>query len=539
MKRFGLFATIQLLATAAVMAQPMGMPKLISQSDGQITPEEEIIYDAPDGEMKYYNTYAEGWVFWGQEMGMFYMTGSGTNSMVWCDNGDVYIYNPVRNYATSTYARGTFADGKITVELPQCIGSYYDDYGEQQYMYLNKLEEVEQDGEKYYMICYPEDNYLEYTVDENGNVELALGNTGEYDVDNGVNPTYLVGITYENTPHSLQVWSGFGDTFQTWNYLDNGDPVTPPASAETDEWAFETNGTKSIIEVAIDRNDIYLKGFSSYIEEYWFKGTMDGDKIIFPSKQYMGMNEYEQFYYFMAARRYVPEGSDWYSYEPIDQVTLVYNPETGMYTAQEDETFIVSTNSEELAATAIAEVPSLWQQDPEKLNAAPLNPSVISFQSATQYTITWDIPNENVNGAILPTNDMYYNFYVDGELYTFQPADFPLFSEPTTDVPYDASNYYYLYVYRRQHTIYLPGLINETIGLQSFYVGDDGNTYASDLVTYNINGSVAEAAGDKEAVRTEYTTLSGVTTASPDKGFYIKKTLYSDGTSSVEKVIIR
>lgn len=537
MKRFGLFAASMLFATAAVMAQPMGMPQLISHNANDDVPT-DIIYEAPEGEMKYYNTYAEGWVFWGQEMGLFYMTGNGINKIVWCDNGEVYIFNPVRNYATESYAKGTYTDGKIRVELPQCIGGYYDENNEVQYMYLNKLEEVEQDGEKYYMICYPEDNYLEYIVDDAGNITLDLGNTGEYDVDNGINPPYIVGMTYENTPHTLQVWSGFGDTFQTWNYLDNGDPVTPPASAEIEEWAFETNGTKSILEVAIDRNDIYLPGFTSY-SDGWFKGTMDGDKIVFPSKQYMGMNEYDQFYYFMAAKRYLPEGSDWYSYEPIDQVTLVYNPETGMYTAQEDETFIISTNNEEIAATAIAEVPSLWQQEPEILNAKPLDPSVVSFQSAAKYTITWDIPNENVNGAVLPTKDMYYNFYVDGELYTFQPIDFPLFTEPTTDVPYDASNYYYLYVYRRQHTIYLPGTIKETIGLQSFYVGDDGNTYASELVTFNINGGIGEAENDKEIVRTEYTTLSGVTTANPDKGFYIRKTVYSDGTSSIEKVIIR
>lgn len=538
MKRLGLFAASMLFATAAVMAQPMGMPQLISHNANDDVPT-DIIYEAPEGEMKYYNTYAEGWVFWGQEMGLFYMTGNGTNKMVWCDNGEVYLFNPVRNYTTNSYAKGTFADDKITVELPQCIGQYYDDAGQPQYMYLNKLEEVEQDGEKYYMICYPEDNYLEYNVDENGNVELALGNTGEYDVDNGINPTYLVGITYGNEPHALQVWSGFGDTFQTWNYLDNGDPVTPPASAEIEEWAFETNGTKSVLEVAIDRNDIYLPGFTSYIDGYWFKGTKDGDKIVFPTKQYMGMNEYEQFYYFMAAKRYLPEGSEWYSYEPIDQVTLVYNPETGMYTAQESETFIVSTSSEEIAATAIAEVPSLWIQTPEMLNAAPLNPSVVSFQSAAEYTIVWDIPNENVNGAVLPTRSMYYNVYIDGELYTFNPIEYPLFTEETTDVPYDASNYNDIYVYRTQHTIYFSGKINETIGLQSFYAGDDGNTYASELVTFNINGGIGDAENDKEVVRTEYTTLSGVTTANPDKGFYIRKTVYNDGTSSVEKVIIR
>ena len=182
-------------------------------------------------------------MFWGQEYGLQYMSGTTTNKIVWCSNGEVYIQNPVANYSTGTFAKGTYADGKITVELPQCIGSYYDTDGNMKDMYLNKLEEVEQDGEKYYMICYPEDNYLEYDVDDAGNVKLNLGNSADYDVTTGNNPKYLVGVTYSNEPHALQVWSGYGDTFETWNIIDNGEPVTPPADAVMQEWAFEVDST--------------------------------------------------------------------------------------------------------------------------------------------------------------------------------------------------------------------------------------------------------------------------------------------------------
>lgn len=55
MKRLGLFAASMLFATAAVMAQPMGMPQLISHNANDDVPT-DIIYEAPEGEMKYYNT---------------------------------------------------------------------------------------------------------------------------------------------------------------------------------------------------------------------------------------------------------------------------------------------------------------------------------------------------------------------------------------------------------------------------------------------------------------------------------------------------
>ncbi len=540
MKKSLLFSAIQLLAVTTVMAQPLGMPKLVpNNADGQDPT--DIISQAPEGETKYYNESYEGWVFWGQEYGLQYMSGTTTNKIVWCSNGEVYIQNPVANYSTGTFAKGTYADGKITVELPQCIGSYYDTDGNMKDMYLNKLEEVEQDGEKYYMICYPEDNYLEYDVDDAGNVKLNLGNSADYDVTTGNNPKYLVGVTYSNEPHALQVWSGYGDTFETWNIIDNGEPVTPPADAVMQEWAFETLGKKSIVQVAVDGNDIYVDGFTSYMKGYWFKGTMEDGKITFPTNQYMGKNEWDQFYYFMAARIFVDETSEWNQYEPIDKVTLVYNPETGMYTAQEDETFIVSMSNEYISATAIAENPSMWQQTPEMFKAKPLNPSLTNcLNNPGISTLEWDIPNENEKGAILSGNKMYYNLYVDGELYTFTPEEYPLFTEPTTDVPYEASNYYDIYVYNTSHTIYLKKDIAETVALQSFYVDEDGTKYASDLVTENVlDTGIGKVEGGKQAVSTEYFNLSGVKTTRPAAGMYIMKTKYNDGTSSVKKVLVK
>ena len=540
MKKSLLFSAIQLLAVTTVMAQPLGMPKLVpNNADGQDPT--DIISQAPEGETKYYNESYEGWVFWGQEYGLQYMSGTTTNKIVWCSNGEVYIQNPVANYSTGTFAKGTYADGKITVELPQCIGSYYDTDGTMKDIYLNKLEEVEQDGEKYYMICYPEDNYLEYDVDDAGNVKLNLGNSADYDVTTGNNPKYLVGVTYSNEPHALQVWSGYGDTFETWNIIDNGEPVTPPADAVMQEWAFETLGKKSIVQVAVDGNDVYVDGFTSYMKGYWFKGTMEDGKITFPTNQYMGKNEWDQFYYFMAARIFVDETSEWNQYEPIDKVTLVYNPETGMYTAQEDETFIVSTSKENISATAIAENPSMWQQTPEMFKAKPLNPSLTNcLNNPGISTLEWDIPNENEKGAILSGNKMYYNLYVDGELYTFTPEEYPLFTEPTTDVPYEASNYYDIYVYNTSHTIYLKKDIAETVALQSFYVDEDGTKYASDLVTENVlDTGIGKVEGGKQAVSTEYFNLSGVKTTRPAAGMYIMKTKYNDGTSSVKKVLVK
>lgn len=522
------------------MAQPPGKPGLTSDQGNNERPP-EIIYKAPEGNTIYYKEAYEGFMYFGDDSGPKHVKDTLTNKIVWCSNNEVYINNPVAAYNINTFAKGTYADGKIKVELPQCIDYYYDHDGTIHKLYLNKLEEVEQDGEKHYMICYPEDNYIEYNVDDTGKVTLDIGNAGDYDVTNGENPPYIVGVTDGNEPHTIQAWTGYGDTHQTWNVFDNGEPVTPPADAVMQEWAFETLGKKSIVQVAVDGNDVYVDGFTSYMKGYWFKGTMEDGKITFPTNQYMGKNEWDQFYYFMAARIFVDETSEWNQYEPIDKVTLVYNPETGMYTAQEDETFIVSMSNEYISATAIAENPSMWQQTPEMFKAKPLNPSLTNcLNNPGISTLEWDIPNENEKGAILSGNKMYYNLYVDGELYTFTPEEYPLFTEPTTDVPYEASNYYDIYVYNTSHTIYVKKDIAETVALQSFYVDEDGTKYASDLVTENVLGTgIGKVEGGKQAVSTEYFNLSGVKTTRPAAGMYIMKTKYNDGTSSVKKVLVK
>lgn len=65
--------------------------------------------------------------------------------------------------------------------------------------------------------------------------------------------------------------------------------------------------------------------------------------------------------------------------------------------------------------------------------------------------------------------------------------------------------------------------------------GDTGETFHSPTIHTAI-GEVAQ--GEKEVLRTEWYDLQGRITEPAVKGLYIKRTLYRDGTSKAEKVII-
>ena len=504
------------------------------------------IYEAPDGNKVFYDESYGAWqLYEGDEP--FYSNGTIVNKIVWCDNNEVYIANAVAPLFSEGYAKGTYADGKITVKLPQCIAEYYDEDGAIKPLYINKMEEVDVTGDpynpdgKYYMICYEEDNTIVYNVDADGNVSLDLGN-GDFDVEAGVNPKYILGVTYSNEPHVLYGWIGFGDAVEKWNVIHNPDPVCPPETAELQEWAYETLGVPTIVDVAVYGNDVYIKDFVTYIRGCWFKGVKEGDKITFADGQYMGLNEYDQFYYFRTAKVVYDEETGFEDYVPIEKMTLTFNPETRRYETA-DEYFMICASLADLSPYYISEHPSLWQQDPEMLKAAPQNPSVSYFaeydETAGQGGIIWEIPNVNVNDAILNANRMYYNMYVDDEIYEFEPELYPLFEETTVDVPYTASNFYNILTYDTTHTIYYYFPTPHSFSLQSFYVDTDGTTYASEKILYQISSGIDSASVEKEVAGVTYTSLTGLAVKNPSNGMYIRTTTYSDGSRKVEKVAIR
>lgn len=53
----------------------------------------------------------------------------------------------------------------------------------------------------------------------------------------------------------------------------------------------------STINVAIDGSDIYLQGVSYFFKEGWIKGTISGNKVLFPNGQYVGQDESGPIYF--------------------------------------------------------------------------------------------------------------------------------------------------------------------------------------------------------------------------------------------------
>jgi hypothetical protein len=76
--------------------------------------------------------------------------------------------------------------------------------------------------------------------------------------------------------------------------------VTPPAGIETQQWyvraSNENGAVNGTVGVVQNGQDIYLQGLFPQMPSAWIKGTINGNKAVFPTSQYLGMSDDKEMY---------------------------------------------------------------------------------------------------------------------------------------------------------------------------------------------------------------------------------------------------
>ena len=245
--------------------------------------------------------------------------------------------------------------------------------------------------------------------------------------------------------------------------------VIAPDGLEFAEYAmsytdYNGNAASSTAAVGIDGNDVYLRGFSSYIPEALIKGTKDGNTVTFPGNQLLGnYSGYDSYFY--------------------DEAVFTYDPETDTYTATGDVYSVLGNKYIDV-----------WATDPvlkgvvEKA-AMPANPEIISLESGNYgWFINFNVPNVDVNGDGMVSSKLSYIIYTDieGDVapLTFTPQTHTNLTEDMTEIPYGFSENYDFY----SSTIYLNDLYSDQwnkIGIQSIYTGG-GEKNATEIQWFDI-----------------------------------------------------
>ncbi|MCC8071824.1 MAG: hypothetical protein LIO90_08510 [Bacteroidales bacterium] len=508
----------------------------------------------PEGEMKLYNMSGYGYyIYW-----VWIYTGSSdcAGQIVWGDNNEVYLKPAISSFASDAYVKGTVEGNKITVKYPQQIALFYDYDEDDNIVYLpGMVSLMKSDGEGDYVVVADEDNYMTYTIMDDGSVVMDLNEEFEYD-DEGyvIDPEYMVTlyIEYGTEEESDPYWYYYGDIQQSFTPMTDVATELPAGVEMDNDWVLtDANNNALNIAVGFDGDDVYLGNLDPALENMYAKGTIKGEQVVFET-QYMGLDEYYGYFVYMvpvvSTYEWDEEYEEWYYENEIaDQLVFTYDKEAKRLTAINNGSLCVNTATDYLYYYDCYIHPVIQYQSAADQNANPKNPELTYFRAFDEdygygYMI-WDIPKINVNDYLLNTEDMYYIFYVDGEEFTFYTDEYYGLEEDMTEIPWDFcdNEYYDIYAYSDgEHEIYFYQEGWTKVGMQSFFKGNDGELYKSELVTYNVGSTgIDTLTANKEVKAVTFYDINGRQISRPAQGFYIQKTVFTDGTTSVSKVARR
>lgn len=522
----------------------------------------DVIVD-PGCEPQSYNTSYSGYTLYG---GTIYLDAStALNNVAFGDNNEVFIQDIVTTYAAGTYVKGTISDNTIRVDFPQTV-FYADEDGETYEVEANLLKFTYTETEGGFNIDTEvvEDNFVIYNIDpETGEIKLDLP---EWNVPESISVDnlleYGIGLTTKYLDENGQIvdgWLGYADANQT--KVPFTKKVTyVPEGVTTEKWAFIGANNYAFMDVAIDNDTFYLVGLSEFDPAAAVVGKINGSTVTFEAPQYLGYCEdYGVSVYFATCD--VDEDGYFvndslnnafvFDYDAANKVLTAVNP---------NQLFVENAAEDYIYYFRYFMNPVIKYQTKEETYGCPNDPSLIAYYEYDfDYgygSIVWDIPAVNANGALLYTDQMYYNLYMDGDIYPLSPEDYSYVEEYMEDIPYNyQDNYgsgYDIAVGGSTHWIYFYLYGAESYGVQAFYVADNGITYSTNLITYypeeNIEvneGGAGEVTTGIQAIQNGnkvaeyYTNIMGQRVSNPEKGIFIKSVVMDNGAVKSYKVIKR
>ncbi|MBQ3731395.1 MAG: hypothetical protein II905_06580 [Muribaculaceae bacterium] len=493
--------------------------------------EEEPIMDVPEGTL-YDNMYASSFAY-GLGWGDIYIQNvdGGIGKVVEGDDGNLYIYNPISQgyiwFSILPWIKAEPAgEGKYVVHLPQ--------------LYIIDV------GDPYYAYCmhYDEDEGMP-VVEEEGDIEFTW--------ENGV--LTQVGDKFIGLCDATADWFYMAD--QHIVYAPQNDEVTTlPEDMFVQSYTMTylsdpsdlTQTKETVVSVAIDGEDIYMGNLNNNNPDSYIKGHLADGKATFPTRQYLGPDAYYNGHiYVLTGEAYVDAetySSPVFNYNLNDEIVFNVDEDARNIVAEWPAAMVTNVGPNTLSILNDYVAPGLAAFD--EVPAVPATPVFtdedVTVNSSAGWTVLhFTIPTVDVDGNKLNENKLYYNIYLDGEVFTFDPEDYIGLSSAMTNIPYkfeDNINFD-IYISNGRHTVYLYTTDFEQVGVQSIYTaGDEENR--SDIV-YNLNPNVTginEMASGARVVDTRYYDLTGrqLPTA-PATGIYLKHVTYSDGTSTAVKVV--
>lgn len=329
--------------------------------------------------------------------------------------------------------------------------------------------------------------------------------------------------------------------------------ITPPDGLATTDYMLkkcvsfvpgDTTVSQDPVAVGFDGDDVYVQGFSSDFPDAWMKGTISGDKAVFTSGQYVGediMMGYE-FFFCAADEEIIYDNGQMTdkSYTPVDSLVFYYDATTKSFSSTGHYVWYIHDPwSSETATFQYMSAYCNPELTPfEEKAGTPVDPEISYLMPFnTEYNfgfVSFKINTASTDGDMLLKDKIYYNIYLDDELYTFD-ADTYYLTEDMTDVPYSFTSND-ITLMEQTHMITLYQSYNK-VGVQTIY--RDGDTeYRSNIVSMTAeDDAVDKISPDASVVSTSFYSLDGSKLNSMSHGIAVKVEKLSNGQTRINKVI--
>ncbi len=436
----------------------------------------DMITEQPEGELKIYQR-SGGAIYnmWGYIFSTY--QDGGAMQMVFADDGKtVYLKDPISQAVANTWVRAELSDDGKTLTMP--LNQFITYFDEVEYGLMTAWVDVTVDEDGYIAATPNLDIHeVTFTIGDDGTISLN-GSRGDVEAFEGSG----IGLIYDDD----LTWAGYVDWESVYTPFD-ATPVELPEGIVMEDFSMSYvdsygNANGKMVKVGIMDNDVYVQGFSSLVPEGVMKGSLNGDKVIFESDQYLGVGS-SLFLNMMGLDA---------EYTILDNLEFDYEADTRTMTASNILAVVAGMNiQEEYDQPVIA---------PYVDHAAtPANPEVIDFVDEGElggYNYgSFNVPTVDTEGNFINPNDLYYRIYIDDdELFTFGPDEYPYVEEFMTDVPYYFTEGYDFGVGGATVYFYETGF--QRVGIQSVFRGG-GEEHVSDIVYMELtDGSAPEGSAD-------------------------------------------
>lgn len=209
--------------------------------------------------------------------------------------------------------------------------------------------------------------------------------------------------------------------------------VSPPDDAEYKRFAYSTllggyQNWKNGSWIAFDGNDVYVQGLEWIHPKGWVKGSLMNDgSIRIPSGQYVGMNgNYPDFYTAASYQGKITDDSA--KIEERSAFVLNYDEKEGSYSMADNECFFCGKDM--YIGFPVIEGSFV----PFDVKAAePAIPDGLKWDSE-KGLFTFHIPMTDTDGEPVDRYLLSYSVYVNGEKYSFNESNSPIFFSEIDEV---------------------------------------------------------------------------------------------------------